>query len=279
MSGSCAMVRLSCRGTPRDRQHGEDRNQYSVEDEDEELGIQTLKNEGDGPESSIGQCDHPCTQRAPETAPNGQLNHPEDQDPEGQHGHRPEKPPDRKPDQNLLIDSFGREGSLQRRPTQKGVGCAAEHQHATPEHTRGDPDPRALAPVPRTCFHGLPSKGLRESALPHSVIPMLQRARIADPEAGRDREAAEGLGRGPGDHSTLNHYRTGAMGGLLGYSGNTGDPGGFPHLHFQVCLRGGMCSWKTGEYTLPVNFRDALDPLDSRGGLLLGASYEAGDCS
>lgn len=69
------------------------------------------------------------------------------------------------------------------------------------------------------------------------------------------------------------------MGGLLGYSGNTGDSGGFAHLHFQVCLRGGMCSWKTGEYTLPVNFRNALGPLDSRGGLLPGASYEAGDCS
>lgn len=65
-------------------------------------------------------------------------------------------------------------------------------------------------------------------------------------------------------------------GGLLGYSGNTGDPGGFPHLHFQVCLRGGMCSWKTGEYTLPVNFNNARGPLDPRGGLLLGATYEAG---
>jgi murein DD-endopeptidase MepM/ murein hydrolase activator NlpD len=67
-------------------------------------------------------------------------------------------------------------------------------------------------------------------------------------------------------------------GGLLGYSGSSGDTQGIPHLHFQVCLRSGMCSWKTGEHTVPVNFRNAEGELDSRRGLAAGESYSAGSC-
>ena len=64
-------------------------------------------------------------------------------------------------------------------------------------------------------------------------------------------------------------------GGLLGWSGSSGT--GFPHIHFQVCLRGGMCS--TGnEVTLPVNFRNARGPLDPLGGLVSGGVYSAGAC-
>jgi hypothetical protein len=68
-------------------------------------------------------------------------------------------------------------------------------------------------------------------------------------------------------------------GELLGYSGSSGDTQGIPHLHFQVCLRSGMCSWKTGEYTVPVNFNNAEGAMDSRGGLAVGSSYAAGVCS
>jgi len=67
-------------------------------------------------------------------------------------------------------------------------------------------------------------------------------------------------------------------GGLLGYSGSSGDTQGIPHLHFQVCLRSGMCSWKTGEHTLPVNFSNSEGDLDSRGGLAAGTTYRAAAC-
>ena len=64
-------------------------------------------------------------------------------------------------------------------------------------------------------------------------------------------------------------------GGLLGWSGSSGT--GFPHIHFQVCLRGGMCS-SGNEVTLPVNFRNARGPLDPLGGLVSGGVYSAGAC-
>jgi len=67
-------------------------------------------------------------------------------------------------------------------------------------------------------------------------------------------------------------------GGLLGYSGSSGDTQGIAHLHFQVCLRSGMCSWQTGEYTVPVSFSNAEGALDERGGLAVGTTYTAASC-
>jgi murein DD-endopeptidase MepM/ murein hydrolase activator NlpD len=67
------------------------------------------------------------------------------------------------------------------------------------------------------------------------------------------------------------------QGGLLGWSGSSGT--GFPHIHFQVCLRGGECSTGTNEVTLPVNFRNAEGPLDALGGLVVGEPYRALACS
>lgn len=68
------------------------------------------------------------------------------------------------------------------------------------------------------------------------------------------------------------------QGALLGWSGATGDPAGVPHLHFQICLRSGMCSYTTQEITLPVNFRNARGALTPEGGLALGEDYTAGAC-
>jgi len=68
-------------------------------------------------------------------------------------------------------------------------------------------------------------------------------------------------------------------GGLLGWSGATGDPAGVPHLHFQVCLRSGMCSYKTQEITLPVSFSNAIGHPAPQGGLAAGESYSAGPCA
>lgn len=67
-------------------------------------------------------------------------------------------------------------------------------------------------------------------------------------------------------------------GGHLGWSGKSGDTNGVAHLHFQVCLKPGMCSYKTGEYTLPVNFSNADGPLDEAGGLMYRESYFALPC-
>lgn len=64
-------------------------------------------------------------------------------------------------------------------------------------------------------------------------------------------------------------------GGHLGWSGKSGDTNGVAHLHFQVCLKSGMCSYKTGEYTLPVNFSNAEGLLDNAGGLIVNETYLA----
>lgn len=69
-----------------------------------------------------------------------------------------------------------------------------------------------------------------------------------------------------------------ARGELLGWSGSSGDTRGTPHLHFQVCLRSGMCSSQTGEYTLPVSFRNAGGEPDSEGGLAMGETYLSLSC-
>jgi len=66
------------------------------------------------------------------------------------------------------------------------------------------------------------------------------------------------------------------QGALLGWSGATGDPAGIPHLHFQICLRSGMCSYTTQEITLPVSFRNALGVFGPTGGLIEGEAYAAG---
>lgn len=70
-----------------------------------------------------------------------------------------------------------------------------------------------------------------------------------------------------------------SKGGLLGWSGSSGDTNGMPHLHFQVCLRSGMCSWKTGEYTVPVNFSNADGVMDARGGLAVEEAYTSRACN
>ncbi|MFC1527522.1 M23 family metallopeptidase [Candidatus Neomarinimicrobiota bacterium] len=68
-------------------------------------------------------------------------------------------------------------------------------------------------------------------------------------------------------------------GGHLGWSGSSGDTNGVPHLHFQVCLRAGMCSTETGEFTLPINFSNADGQHDTRNGLITGELYLATECN
>ena len=68
------------------------------------------------------------------------------------------------------------------------------------------------------------------------------------------------------------------QGALLGWSGMSGDPAAIPHLHFQICLRSGLCSYTTQEITLPVNFRNAQGNHTAAGGLAVGESYLAGAC-
>lgn len=68
------------------------------------------------------------------------------------------------------------------------------------------------------------------------------------------------------------------QGALIGWSGTTGDPGGVAHLHFQVCIRSGLCSYTTQEITLPISFRNAQGVLAPEGGLARGEGYTAGPC-
>ena len=66
------------------------------------------------------------------------------------------------------------------------------------------------------------------------------------------------------------------QGGHIGWSGRSGSS--VPHLHFQICIRGGMCTWPN-EHTVPVNFSNAVGTHDAAGGLMLGETYLAGPCS
>lgn len=62
-----------------------------------------------------------------------------------------------------------------------------------------------------------------------------------------------------------------AQGEAIALSGNSGDTGGLPHLHFGV-----FRVWppKSGE-DIPVNFKNAEEELDSRGGLKMNKYYTA----
>ncbi len=51
----------------------------------------------------------------------------------------------------------------------------------------------------------------------------------------------------------------------------SGDTGSYPHLHFAVYRNRQLID----DNSLPVNFSNASGPLDERGGLMTGASYEA----
>jgi len=62
-------------------------------------------------------------------------------------------------------------------------------------------------------------------------------------------------------------------GQILATSGNSGNTGNFPHLHFGVYQ-----SWPATEgFDLAVNFRNAIGPLDERGGLVVDKMYKAGE--
>ena len=55
-------------------------------------------------------------------------------------------------------------------------------------------------------------------------------------------------------------------------SGNSGNTGNFPHLHFGVYE-----SWPAKEgFDLAINFRNAVGPLDELGGLVVDKFYKAG---
>lgn len=60
-------------------------------------------------------------------------------------------------------------------------------------------------------------------------------------------------------------------GQILAESGNSGNTGGFPHLHFGVYQ-----SWPTKEgFDAAVNFRNAEGDLDEKGGLIKDTFYKA----
>jgi murein DD-endopeptidase MepM/ murein hydrolase activator NlpD len=61
------------------------------------------------------------------------------------------------------------------------------------------------------------------------------------------------------------------QGQRIGASGNSGNTGGMPHLHFGVYKR----MPNTEEQGIGVNFRNTDGPLDSLGGLLVDELYEA----
>jgi murein DD-endopeptidase MepM/ murein hydrolase activator NlpD len=61
------------------------------------------------------------------------------------------------------------------------------------------------------------------------------------------------------------------VGQRIAASGNSGNTGGLPHLHFGVYQ-----DWPPQEgEDVAINFRNADGPLDSRGGLEVGATYTA----
>jgi murein DD-endopeptidase MepM/ murein hydrolase activator NlpD len=68
------------------------------------------------------------------------------------------------------------------------------------------------------------------------------------------------------------HVEQGQVIALSGYSGGAGE---IPHLHFQV-LDAWPPDWPpTLDTQEPVNFRNALGPLDRRGGLIQDVYYRA----
>ena len=61
------------------------------------------------------------------------------------------------------------------------------------------------------------------------------------------------------------------QGEVIALSGNSGNTGNFPHLHFGVYQE-----WLSGEgFDVPVNFKNAEGMFDSRNGLKLGEYYKA----
>jgi murein DD-endopeptidase MepM/ murein hydrolase activator NlpD len=61
------------------------------------------------------------------------------------------------------------------------------------------------------------------------------------------------------------------QGQVIGLSGNSGNTGGFPHLHFGVYQ-----GWPMKEgFDVAVNFRNASGPLDKKGGLVKDELYKA----
>jgi murein DD-endopeptidase MepM/ murein hydrolase activator NlpD len=62
-----------------------------------------------------------------------------------------------------------------------------------------------------------------------------------------------------------------AAGRRIAASGNSGNTGGEPHLHFGVYQ-----GWPAVEgFDVPVNFKNARGPLTKRGGLMPGSVFEA----
>jgi len=62
-----------------------------------------------------------------------------------------------------------------------------------------------------------------------------------------------------------------AAGQPIARCGNTGNTGNLPHLHFEVF---GSRAYSYPD-AIPIAFRNVRGPLDARGGLIAGSSYEA----